>query len=407
MWRARASIRTRLTLLYGGMVFLAGIVLVGAGYLLVRQTLAVGLRDINTAMSLDIDSLPPEKRWYWLARLDEQRQLQDSALDRLLMYSMVAVAVVGLLSVLAGWVLARRVVNPLGHITRTARSVAGRNLGERIRLVGPDDELKELADTFDAMLERLDLAFDSQRRFAANASHELRTPLTVSRTLIQVALGRPDACAALRRLGTSLLEINIQQQEITDALLMLAHSESTRVQTRPVDLVDLARRAAGELGGEAAHAGVEVRVVGVGAPADGDPVLLESLVRNLVHNGIRYNYPGGWVHVEVGGDQGGAWLTVGNTSTKVITEAELEVIFEPFQRLGAERTGSGVGLGLSIVRSCANANGGQVTARPRPGGGLVVHFELPLHAAASSTSRAVIPDRRTVPPESTRTAGKL
>jgi signal transduction histidine kinase len=409
LWRA--SIRTRLTLLYGGMVFLAASLLVGVGYLLVRQTLTVGLRDINGAMQLDVDTLPPEKREFWLGRLAEQRALQDQALDRLLLYFLAATAVVGVLSLLAGWVLSGRVVRPIHHITATARGVAERSLGERIRLTGPDDEMKELADTFDAMLERLDRAFDGQRRFVANASHELRTPLATSRTLIQVALGKPGACRDLRRLGTALLEINSQQQRQTEALLLLARSEQAAVDRQPVDLGEIARRAVASVAEEAATAGVQVHVYGRGHTIEGDPTLLEMLVRNLLLNGVRHNHPDGWVRVENGHAGGLAWLEVSNTTTNVLSERDVYLIFEPFHRVGAPRTknDSGAGLGLSIVRSIATAHGGRVTARYRDGGELSVRvqFELPYREVAGATSAAVMPERRTTPPPSTSTAGKL
>ncbi|MGI5216059.1 sensor histidine kinase [Plantactinospora sp. CA-290183] len=412
MGRHRTSIRTRLTLLYGGMFFVAGLLLVGAGYLLARHTLTTGLRDINSAMMLDANSLPEMKRDFWLGRLAEQRAMQEAALRQLLLSSLVATGAVGLLSVGAGWVMAGRVLGPLHRITETARGVAERNLGERIRLAGPADELKELADTFDEMLERLDRAFDGQRRFVANASHELRTPLAASRTLIQVALGRSDASPDARRLGAALLTINDQQRELTDALLVLGRSEYSRITPRPVDLAGIALRVTSELTAEASSAGIGIQVDPGPATAQGDPTLLELLVRNLVQNGIRHNTPGGWVHVALGpAEQGGAWLMVSNTGAKVLTEADIPVIFEPFQRLGAPRTGDGVGggagLGLSIVRSISLAHGGQLAAAPRPGGGLTVRVRLPGHVRSSANSASVVPARRTTPPPSASIVGKL
>jgi signal transduction histidine kinase len=381
MRRTKASIRTRLTLLYGGMAFLAGIALVTASYLLVRHTLTVGLRDINTAMRLDVESLPPQKRDYWLAQLADQRALQEAALGRLLTYSLIATALVALLSVGAGWLMAGRVVRPLHQITHTARGVAERNLGERIRLDGPNDELKELADTFDAMLERLDRAFESQRRFAANASHELRTPLTLSRTLIQVALTKPEASADLRKLGTQLLDINTQQRDLTEALLVLARTEAARIDRQPVDLTHAVQRVAVELAGEASAANVDVAVPDGPAPAEGDPVLLELMIRNLVLNAIRYNHPGGWVRVEAGNSHDRAWLTITNTSPRSMNASDVETMFEPFRRLGVERTtnSTGSGLGLSIVRAITNAHGGHVVARPLPTRGLTIRLDLPHH----------------------------
>ncbi|MFC7546457.1 sensor histidine kinase [Plantactinospora sp. GCM10030261] len=382
MRRHRISIRTRLTALYGTMFFLFGLFLVGAGYLLVQHTLSTGLRDINSAMMLDANSLPDFKRDYWLDRLAEQREAQDSAQRNLLFTSLAATAALGLFSVGVGWIMAGRVLKPLHVIIATARGVAERNLGERIRLIGPEDELKELADTFDEMLERLDRAFDGQRQFVANASHELRTPLAASRTVIQVALGRPDASADTRLLGATLLDINDQQRALTDALLVLARSDYARITPRPVDLGQLARRVSQELGGEADAAAVRFRLDLRPTAANGDATLLEILLRNLAQNAVRHNHPGGHVDIKVcPGERDTARLQVSNTGSAVLTEADIPVIFEPFRRLGAPRTGAGpgagAGLGLSIARSIVVAHGGRITAAPSPEGGLTVQVVIP------------------------------
>ena len=314
-------------------------------------------------------------------RAQFQRE-RDDMLATTLLWSLVTLGVVGLLAGGFGWLMAGRALHPLQRITATARRVADRSLHERINLTGPDDELKDLADTFDAMLERLDRAFDGQRRFVANASHELRTPLTTSRALIQVALDGPDVPAATRELGATLIEVNRRHEHLIDGLLLLASTDAQLTETTPVDLADLTRRAVAVVGEGAREKGVEIRDTLAPAPAVGDPVLLERLAQNLLDNAVRYNTTGGWVTVTTETVAGHARLTVENTGPTV-PDDELDALFEPFRRLsGTDRLTDaaspdrGAGLGLSIVRSVAQAHQGEVHARPRPGGGLVVRVDL-------------------------------
>jgi len=416
----RLSIRSRLTLMYGAVFFVAGALLVLACYLLVRHTLVIAQQTLvdsplfNVADKVLLDEpvlRVDDGRLITVAEfrarvVAEQQQLHDEALRDLLVQSLAAAGFVGVLAGGAGWLMAGRALRPLHRITTTARTVAERSLDERIHLSGPQDELKELADTFDAMLERLDRAFDGQRRFIANASHELRTPLTVSRTLIQVALTRPEASADLRTLGHALLEVNTQQRELTDGLLALARSEHVLAEVTEVDLAEVTGQALEQAAPEAAAAGIELRRSAESVTVAGDRVLLELLVRNLVQNGIRHNNaPGsapGWVALAVGRSRQGATIRVSNTGPAV-SESALEAIFEPFRRLGDERTGRGAGLGLSIVRSVAAAHHGRLDATPRHGGGLVVELALPHRTNA--TSAADLPALRTTPPPSTSTAG--
>jgi signal transduction histidine kinase len=403
--------------MYAALFFLAGVLVVLACYLLVRHTLVVAQRNLgssplftvadkvllNQPMLRTDDGTLITVDQFRDNVLAEQQRLHDTALRDLLVQSLFVAGGVGVLAAGAGWLMAGRALRPLHRITMTARTVAERSLDERIHLVGPQDELKELADTFDAMLDRLDRAFDGQRRFVANASHELRTPLTVSRTLIQVALTRPDASADLRVLGAALLAVNVQQEELTDGLLALARSEHG-VEASGVDLAEVAGHVLAQAEREAAEAGIELRGHRQSATAAGDRVLLDLLVRNLVQNGIRHNHPGGWVEVATAGSSHGAVLRVSNTGP-VVPAAALDAIFEPFHRLGDERTGRGVGLGLSIVASIASAHDGRLRATPRDGGGLDVELRLPAYVVASSTSASDMPAPRTTPPPSTSTAG--
>jgi len=276
----------------------------------------------------------------------------------------------------AGWFVAGRALRPIHEITATARRVADRTLHERIALPGPRGEFRELADTFDEMLSRLDAAFDGQRQFVGNASHELKTPLAINRTLLEVALNRPDTPPQLRQLGETLLEVNARHETLVDGLLTLARSERAVTDPVPVDLAEVTRSVIGLTRHESERLGVTVTAVVAPAWVAGDPLLLERLVQNLVQNAIRYNDPGGWVEVRAE-DGPRVRLAVTNTGPEV-SPGMVPSLFEPFQR-AANRVGSarGTGLGLSIVRSVARAHGGWVGATPRPGGGMVVEVSLP------------------------------
>jgi signal transduction histidine kinase len=377
----RSTIRVRLTLLYAGAFFLAGAILVAFMYLYLGLSLDHQLsgRAASTEQ-LRTHEVPPE-----LAdQLQTQyRQGRDDTLRAMLIASLAALGVIGVAAGGFGWLLAGRALRPLQDITATARRVADRSLHERIALDGPDDEVKDLADTFDAMLERLDRAFDSQRRFVANASHELRTPLTINRTLIEVALDNPQASEALRQLGTNLLAVNQRHERLIDGLLTLASSEQRITDAIPVDLADVIRRIVTESQAAAQQAGVEIRTALASAPVAGDPALLERLAQNLIDNAIGYNLAEhGWVAVTSGLDDGTAQLTVDNSGPTVATY-EIPNLFEPFRRLATtERRAAvggnhGAGLGLSIVRSVAHAHGGDVHAIPRGDGGLTIHVRIP------------------------------
>ncbi|WP_223297460.1 sensor histidine kinase [Catenulispora acidiphila] len=310
---------------------------------------------------------------------------KDAVLDQLLVQGGLALGAVAVAATGLAWLTAGRMLRPLHRITATAGRIAGapaadRGLHERIALNGPADEVKELADTFDLMLSRLDQSFDSQRRFIGNASHELRTPLGLNQALIELALQRTDTTPEMRRLGETLLEVNSRHERLIDGLLVLARSEGEPGQGSFVDLADIAEHVV-----EQTPAGdVEVTCAVEEAPAIGNPVLLERLVQNLVENGIRYNIRHrGWVRVTTGtAADGSTRLQVSNTGP-IVPRHEIPTLFEPFRRLGGERPSgrshgtSGAGLGLSIVRAVSRAHGGDVQAEPRDGGGLIVTVTLP------------------------------
>lgn len=379
------TIRTRLSLLYAGAFFVAGTALIVVIYLYLGQVLdrqfVVRLRDLGAP-----GELPPPQLMDAVSRAQLLfRQGRLNTLDTMLVASLALVGIMTLVAGGIGWLVAGQALRPLRDITVTARRVADRSLHERIALTGPKDEIKNLADTLDAMLERLDRSFDSQRRFVANASHELRTPLTITRTLIEVALLDAGEDEKIRQLGTTLLAVNQRHERLTDGLLTLASSEQHAPDLTPVDLGDIAGHVLTDLRPIADKAGVALQADLRPGIIMGDAFLLERLIQNLVENAIQYNLPeSGWVRVQTTDDDTAIELVVEN-SGPVVPGYEVPGLFEPFRRLTAtERLAGavrapivrGAGLGLSIVRSVAHAHGGEVQAQAREHGGLAVRVRI-------------------------------
>lgn len=394
------TLRARLTVIYGGMFFAAGVVLLAVTYVLFLQQLEPSGgrvlfegRVVTTTegpmpeldqISIrtpegDVLTGPDAREWV----AGQEESVRHAAAESLLVQGGIALLVVGGVAAGLGWLVAGRVLSPLHRVTATAHRIsaapaADMGLHERIRLEGPDDEVKELAVAFDSMVERLDRSFAGQRRFVANASHELRTPLTVSRAMVEVAMHRPGASADLRTLGADLLALNARHERLISGLLDLAGAENEPLDRRPVDLADIAEHVVELTAAEAAEAGVEVVEELAEAPTEGDAVLLERLVANLVENGIRHNEAGGWVRVATGpGADGGVRIEVVNTGP-VVASYDVAGLFQPFRRLAGDRlvVDRGVGLGLSIVEAIVRAHAGTVEARPREGGGLEVTVRL-------------------------------
>ncbi|WP_406063011.1 HAMP domain-containing histidine kinase [Streptomyces sp. NBC_01077] len=385
----RPTIRIRLTLLYGGMFLIAGILLLSIIYLFTAQALTDSVSELP--FKVVEGKVQPTTSWCQLPVQGTGEQLNDAvsvclrhqsdlALDDLLRRSLFALLGLSIIAFAFGYAMAGRVLSPLGRITRTARQVAGSDLSRRIELDGPDDELKELADTFDEMLDRLERAFTAQQRFVANASHELRTPLAINRTLLEVHLSDPGAPVELQQLGKTLLATNERSEQLVEGLLLLARSDNQIIERKPVDLAEVASRGVDQVHAEAEAKGVEIRGERAPAVVQGNGVLLERIMLNLLQNAVRYNVTeGGWVEVTTATENGQAVLVVSNTGP-VVPAYEIDNLFEPFRRLRQERTGSdkGVGLGLSIARSVARAHGGRIIAEPREGGGLVMRVTLPI-----------------------------
>jgi signal transduction histidine kinase len=286
--------------------------------------------------------------------------------------SALGLAVMVVVSLVLGWLIAGRFLRPLRTITATARDISASNLHRRLGRTGRAGEFAALAETLDGLFERLEASFEAQRRFVANASHELRTPLAAERALIQVALADPQATAdALRQACAEVLALGQAQERLIDSLLTLATGEQGVARPQPLDLADIAQGVVEVRGDQARRREIRLEARLSAAPAAGDPGLVESLVANLVDNGIHHNGAGGRVDVETGVADGRARIAVRNTGP-IVPPEQLDRLFQPFQRLGRARTSSadGHGLGLAIVRAGADAHRATLTARARPDGGL-------------------------------------
>ncbi|MFD4247603.1 sensor histidine kinase [Streptomyces sp. NPDC058525] len=302
---------------------------------------------------------------------------QHSILNDLLVRSVLLLALfTGLAALLALWA-GRRSLHRLTQVTAAARRIStGSTLEQRLALTGPHDEVRELGETFDAMLDRLDRSFTAQRHFTAHASHELRTPLTVQRTALEIPLAQgkvpPDLKPALHR----ALDANARTERLIEALLTLARGESESLTPHPVDLADVARNAVADLAEEAQTTAVRITADHAPAPVDGDPALLQQIALNLLANAVRHNHPDGTATVTTGAAGQLAFIEVTNTGP-VLDPAEIPALFEPFRR-GRDHWSEGLGLGLAVVRAITLTHHGNVTATPRPGGGLTVRVDLPL-----------------------------
>jgi signal transduction histidine kinase len=385
--RSRLSARSRLTLLYTLLFALGGAALVLVTYVLVGHTLH----------STQTTSLPPAVRealgkCVAAAQTTGGPDVMDkcaalyangvqagasaqrsTTLAQLLNFSLLGLAGVTLLAAFAGWVVAGRILRPVHRLTAAARAASEQNLSQRIALQGPRDELRELADTFDSMLERLDRAFTSQRQFIANASHELRTPMTLMRTAMDVVLAKP------RPTRDELVSMTAEVRQAVDhtvrlieALLILARNDQARALTEPLDLAAVAEDA---LDGRTTD-GITTITTLDQAPVTGDAVLLERLVTNLLDNAERYNVPDGTIEISTTTQGATSILRVVNTGEMVPADM-VERLFLPFTRLNDRTRHEGFGLGLTLVASIAAVHGGTVDATAVPTGGLDISVRLP------------------------------
>lgn len=377
--RPRLTVRARLTLLYTGLFAVCGAIVVAVSYILVAQlgtpTLAGAPPNVVVlcrSAKLSRDPGVIAKCNAALRHLGAQQQ-HDLVLSHLLRYSLITLAVVIALAAILGWIAAGRALRPVHRITAAARAASEHNLSARVALRGPRDELHELADTFDEMLDRLQAAFEGQQRFIANASHELRTPLAVMRATVDVVLDDPDSTPDdLRGMAADIRTAVDHAEHLIGALLILARNEGGLAVHEHVDLATVAEdvlEAAGR-SDRHVHAALEPAVIA------GDPVLAEHLVANLVDNAVRYNAPAGDIWVSTRTVGGSSELTVANTGP-VVGAADVERIFQPFQRLDDRTSHDGFGLGLTIVASIAAVHAGTATAHPRDDGGLSITVTIP------------------------------
>jgi signal transduction histidine kinase len=400
------TIRLRLTLVYGGLFLCSAAALLAITYVLVhhqytgtfffrsgRQAVVAVQSGKETTISPFPKSpaLPligPEGRSVArkLAIAAAQGQ-SDAALHKLFVDSALALAVMAVLSLWLGWVIAGRALRPLRTITETARDISASNLHRRLALEGPDDELKQLGTTVDGLLARLETSFEAQRQFVANASHELRTPLTLERTLLELALSDPNASLdSYRHTCEQLLAVGEQQERLIEALLTLSRSQRGIDSHQPVDLAAIAATAATA----ADHDGLVLDTTIHPARTTGNPRLVERLVANLLSNAVHHNVDNGNISLTTDTRDGRAVLSITNTGPQ-IPAGELDRLFQPFQRLDGSRTNShGLGLGLSIVRAIADAHNATIDTRAPADGGLQVQVSFPAGAASGDSRSAFV-----------------
>ncbi|GAA1361531.1 sensor histidine kinase [Streptomyces beijiangensis] len=389
-----SSERVRLTALYGGLLVLAGAILTTLVYFLVRSGLGASISTAITtvparampsgsATQVPLQSASPAQLIPGVSAskppiaLAMNRQLSEAAenatLHRLLTVSGIALACFAALSIALAWWMAGRVLRPVAVITTTARRLSGENLHERIALQAPPGELKELADTFDAMLGRIEQLVSAQQRFAANAAHELRTPLAVQRAAAEIGLADDPTPQRVAEIRTKLIQVADNSEHLIEELLLLAASDQGLQRSEPVALESTVSAVVAALADEAARADITVHTDLEPLSVQGDSVLLEHLVRNLLINAVRYNHQGGTVRIRT---RPGT-LEVSNTGPLIPT-GSVDRLFEPFQRAQERRhaPGEGAGLGLSIVESIAQAHLATVTGRPNAGGGLTIQVRF-------------------------------
>lgn len=385
------TVRARLTLIYGSLFVGAGIVLITVIYLLVLWRLNHPRADLPAWCTLTkADRAAGLRLTAGQAALCNHLERSDT-LRGIVISSLLGLGATSVAAFGVGYWVAGRVLRPLSRVTAAARRIARRPdaaARTRISLEGPGDELRELADTFDEMLDRLDLAFQSQRRFTGNVSHELRTPLAINRTLLEVALADPEVPPQTEQLAQALLTTNERSERMIEGLLALARADNALTKPAAVDLAAVAGRAAAQCEAEAAERSVVVRTDPGRVSVFGDAALLERVATNLIQNGLRYNQPGGWVDV-VTYDQHTHGLLVVANSGPVVPESAAEGLFEPFRRLqpaagtAKDPADRGAGLGLSIVRAIVSAHSGRIAVQPRAEGGLIVRVWIPAAAPGS------------------------
>jgi signal transduction histidine kinase len=385
------TVRLRLTFLYGSLFLATGAVLLAITYAIVDHQLA-GPIWVSPGGTVH-HTAAPVRAGTGIVRspVSAQLQAQHAAdLHQLLAGSGIALAIMAGASIILGWLVAGRALRPLRIMTATTRQISERNLHERLALQGPQDELKDLGDTIDGLLARLEAAFESQRRFVANASHELRTPLTLGRAMLQVALASPHLTLnSLRLTCEEVIQAGKDEEQLIEALLTLARSQRGLDHREPFDLAELARDVARSREQDATARGVSLHTALNTAPVSGDPRLARRLVSNLVDNAIRHNVPHGRAEIVVGTRGSRAVLRMINSGPR-IAAGEIERLLQPFQRHDTQRSSGndGTGLGLSIVAAIADAHRAQLEIHPGIDGGLDIKLAFPAIVPAAGNGYA-------------------
>jgi signal transduction histidine kinase len=414
----RTTVRWRLTAMYGGLFLTTGAVLLATTYLLVSKATVSDATIAGPGAGYVYGSraplqTPPGKRLDQstitrqlklptfvrraLRSRTGQRVAQFVGSDQriadlhvLVIESIVALAIMAVISTALGWLVAGWVLAPLRAMADTTRDISAASLDRRLAMEGPPDELKQLSDTIDGLLERLEASFDAQRRFVANASHELRTPLTAARAMLEMVLSDPTATVeTFRETCSHVLDEGEQQEELIEALLALAQGQRGIDRRELVDLAVVASAVLDRYELDAITRSIEVEAELSPAQLSGDRRLIERLVTNLLQNALRHNDAGGEVTVGVREQAGSPALTISNTGP-VIQADEVAALTRPFHRLAPDRTGhrDGLGLGLSIVEAIANAHDAALELEPRDGGGLTVTVRFPRAVARPANDRA-------------------
>ncbi len=368
--RRGPGLRGRITLLATALVALVAALLLWLGWMLAGNAVTVPSLPAGTTIIVDGVPVKAEK----LAEV-----LRDNARLRVLVAGAIAFVCVVIATALLAWTFTDRVLKPLRDVTGTARRLSAESLGERISLRGPRDEVAELADTFDAMLDRLQATFNAQRQFVANASHELRTPLAVIRAELDVTLSDPDAdVEELRRMAGVVRNATLRAGHLVEALLLLARTDGMGIGlVERVDLAAVVEQAWRPITADAEKRGLSASFHTGPARSAGDPALLERVAGNLLENAVRHNVDGGWIDVRTAFSPEFVSLRVSSSGAMVDPE-RVEELFESFRRGGVDRTAhTGTGLGLAIVRAVVLAHHGTVGAEAVPGGGLTVTVHLP------------------------------
>ena len=382
----QTTVRWRLTLLYGGLFLACGAALLAITYLLVAHATLTNVRPRGLVLRGSNNALTPDAGHAALGGVIARVRIAD--LHQLVIESAIALAIMAVLSTLLGWIVAGRVLAPLRKITAAAQQISDTNLHQRLAIEGPRDELRQLADTIDGLLGRLEVAFEAQRRFVANASHELRTPLTAMRVAVDIAIAKPDVSPQVHVLDTHLRRELDHADQLLESFLMLARAQHGEIRdhTSVVPLAQLVDDALAKQDDTISAKQITSHTTLGPAQVSGSPTLLARMVDNLIDNAVRHNQTHGTIDITADTDADQARLII-ESDGPILDPNAVAGLAQPFRRIVADRTGSqnGHGLGLSIVAAVAAAHGGTLQLQARDQGGLRAQVALPATAGIPAT----------------------